>query len=153
MNALGAILVLSCAWLAVASARGPDDRPARDVKTEETIKKLEQDWAEAYRKRDTAFLERVLADDYAFITPGGTILDKKRQIDDLKSGAAASEFEFSESKVRVYGDTAVVTGKSTVKGKLRDQSITGEYRFTRVFVKRGERWQCVTAQATRIAQP
>jgi ketosteroid isomerase-like protein len=153
MNAMGAILVLAFAVVAVVSAQESSDRPAWDTKTEETIKKLEQEWVEAYRKRDTAFLERILADDYTFITPGGTVLDKQRQIDDLKSGAAASEFRFSDLKVRVYGDTAVVTGKSTVKGKLRDQDITGEYRFTRVFVKRGEHWQCVTAQATRITQP
>src|SRR5262245_39233500 len=152
MNALCAVILLAVAIVAVASVQQPSDRPVPNAGTEQIIKKLEQEWVEAYTKRDVAFLERILADDYTFITPGGTILDKKRQIDDLKSGAAPSVFHFSELKVRVYGDAAVVTGKSTVKGKLRDQDITGEYRFTRVFVNRGPHWQCVAAQATRIVQ-
>jgi uncharacterized protein (TIGR02246 family) len=152
MNMIGILFILIFA-VGMVSAQERSDKATRDAKTEEEIKKLEQEWVEAYQKRDTAFLERILADDYTFTTPGGTILDKKRQIEDLKSGAIATEFQFSELKVRVYADTAIVTGKSTVKGKLKDQNIAGEYRFMRVFVKRDDRWQCVAAQATRIAQP
>ena len=59
-----------------------------------------------------------------------------------------------EMKVRVYGDTAVVTGQSTVKGMFKTQDISGKYRWTDVFVKRDGKWQIVNAQLTPVqAQP
>jgi len=59
-----------------------------------------------------------------------------------------------EMKVRVYGDTAVVTGQSTVKGIFKTQDISGKYRWTDVFVKRDGKWQIVNAQLTPVqAQP
>ena len=58
------------------------------VLTEE-VKKLNQEWMESYVKRDTAFLERYLCDDYVSTFPDGTVLDKKGEIESVKSGAVA----------------------------------------------------------------
>ena len=68
--------------------------------------------------------------------------------------APAPVFCYSnEMKVRTYGDTAVSTGRSTIKAKVNGQDASGEYRFTDVWVKRGDRWQAVASQVTRIAKP
>ena len=48
-------------------------------------------------------------------------------------------------KVRAYGDTAVVTYVTTDKGKFKGQDISGRYRWTDVFVRRGGTWQIVAA--------
>nr|MBA3766029.1 nuclear transport factor 2 family protein [Acidobacteriota bacterium] len=53
-------------------------------------------------------------------------------------------------KVRVYGETAVVTGRATVKGKYKGMDISGQYRYTHVFVKQRGHWLVVTAQQTRV---
>ena len=58
------------------------------VLTEE-VKKLNQEWMESYVKRDTAFLERYLSDDYVSTFPDGTVLDNKGEIESVKSGAVA----------------------------------------------------------------
>ena len=80
------------------------------VLTEE-VKKLNQKWMESYVKRDTAFLERYLSDDYISTFPDGTVLDKKGEIESVKSGAVAlTEMKPSEMKVRIYGQAAVITG-------------------------------------------
>jgi ketosteroid isomerase-like protein len=61
-------------------------------------------------------------------------------------------FEVDDLRVRVYGDTAVVTGRSTPRGRdARGQEMHGRYRFLRVWVKRDGRWQVVAFQGTRIA--
>lgn len=44
--------------------------------------------------------------------------------------------KFDEIKVHAYGDTAVVTGRSTIKGKDNGKDISGQTRYTRVYVKR-----------------
>lgn len=58
--------------------------------------------------------------------------------------------EISELTVRVYGSTAVVTGRSNQKGQENGKDYSGDYRFTRVYSKQGGRWQTVALQTTLI---
>ena len=55
-------------------------------------------------------------------------------------------------KVRVYGNTAVMTGRFTAKGKFRDKSIDIRERYTAVWVKREGRWRLVAEQGNLIKQ-
>lgn len=154
MKRVGAITVLALAAVILACAQEAGKGAVQDAKTAEVVKKLEQEWVDAYVKRDAAFLEGFLADDYGGTYPDGTVLDKKGEIEDVKSGAVAlTEIKLSEMKVRTYGDAAVITGRSTIKGNAKGQDVSGEYRFIDVFEKRGDRWQAVAGQVTRIAKP
>jgi ketosteroid isomerase-like protein len=153
MKRMSLITVLALT-VAVASAQEARQGAAQDAKAAEVVKKLELEWMESYVKRDTDFLERYLSDDYSSIHPHGTVLDKKGEIESVKSGdVAITEMKPNEMKVRTYGDTAVITGRSTIKAKVNGQDASGEYRFTDVWVKRGDRWQAVASQVTRIAKP
>ena len=116
------------------------------------VEKLNRQWMESYVRRDTDFLERYLADDYVSTFPDGAVLDKNGEIEALKSGAVALiEMTPSEMKVRIYGEAAVITGQSTIKAKVNGQEVSGEYRFTDVWSKQGDRWLAVASQVTRIA--
>ena len=109
---------------------------------------------ESYVKRDTDFLDRHLSEDYTSIHPHGNVLDKKGEIEVVKSGEVAiMEMKPNEMKVRTYDNVAVITGRSTIKATVNGQDASGEYRFTDVWVKRGDRWQAVASQVTRIAKP
>jgi ketosteroid isomerase-like protein len=55
-----------------------------------------------------------------------------------------------EINVRVYGETAIATGRATLKSRYANQDLSGQYRFTRVYFKQ-ETWKIVAYQATRIA--
>jgi len=39
-----------------------------------------------------------------------------------------------------------------IKGRYKDQDISGGYRYTDVYVKRQGRWQAIALQITRITQ-
>ena len=58
-----------------------------------------------------------------------------------------------EIKVRVYGDTAIVTYRSTAKGKDKDGAIDEQRRWTRVFVRKDGQWQLVHSQGATIQKP
>ena len=58
-----------------------------------------------------------------------------------------------EIKVRVYGDTALVTGRSIAKGKDQHGTMDEHRRWTRVLVRRDGRWQFVHFHGTPIAKP
>lgn len=119
---------------------------------EQEVKKVISQLREAQMKGDTATLETWLADDYTFTNPFGEVMTKSQTISDLKSGSLKfTDLKTENIQTRVYGDTAVATGNSAVKGQKDGQDISGNYRLTWVLVKHQGRWQPVAAQSTRIA--
>ena len=126
--------------------------PAAAASAEDEIKKLEKDRAAAAVKADTAFLEKYTADDYTFINRRGQLADRTQTMSSLKSGdIKLTANDVSDLKVRVYGNTAVVTGRTDIKGTMGGKDATGPVMFTRVYVKKDGRWQAVAFQQTPIA--
>jgi ketosteroid isomerase-like protein len=118
---------------------------------EQTLMQTEQELVDAIMKGDAAPFERAIADNFTFTAPDGSMQNKTQFIADLKSGTLKMESTKNDDmKVQVYGDTAIVTYRSTDKGKYKDFDISGQYRWTDVFVKRNGRWQIVSTQGTRI---
>lgn len=120
---------------------------------QEEILKLEKEFGQAIIKNDAEAIGRFLADDWIIIDPDGGIIDKARFLDVIKSGALSHEaMDSDDSRVRFYGDTAVVTALTTTKGKFMGQEFTTQERATDVFVKENGRWQCVVSQLTRFTK-
>ena len=119
--------------------------------TEEQIEKLENDRAQAVVKGDVPALEKMTADDYTIIDRTGRMRDKQTTLGAIKSGdIKLTSNKLSDLKVRVYGDTAVVTGRSDAEGTNGGVSMNGPVRFTRVYVKKDGQWQSVAFQQTPI---
>jgi ketosteroid isomerase-like protein len=119
---------------------------------EQELMKLEQDWTNANVKADVAFLDRILADDWTAADQDGTVYNKTQFLTSMKSGEdVISSLVTDDMKVRVYGDTAVVTGRNTGKETLKGKDISGQYRWTDTWVKKAGRWQCVASHWSKIA--
>jgi ketosteroid isomerase-like protein len=119
---------------------------------EDQIKKLETDRAAAVVQADVATLDKETSDDYSLITVNGQMSDKAQMLNGFKSGQSKlTKNDLSDLKVRVYGATAVVTGKSDVQGTLGGKDVTGPVMFTRVYVQKGGHWVSVAFQQTRIS--
>jgi ketosteroid isomerase-like protein len=118
---------------------------------EEELLKLENEFAEAIVRNDLEGIGRLVADDWIIIEPDGGIVDRARFFEVIKSGALTHEMMESENlRVRVYGDSAVVTAITRTKGKFMRQEFSTQERATDVFVKRDGRWQCVLTHLTRF---
>ena len=121
------------------------------MKAEEELLKLEKAFAEAIVKNDLEGIGRLVTDDWIIIDPNGEIVDRARFFEVIKSGALTHDMMESEDfRVRVYGDSAVVTGLTRTKGKFMGQEFSTQERATDVFVKRYGRWQCVLTHLTRF---
>jgi ketosteroid isomerase-like protein len=119
---------------------------------EDQIKKLETDRAAAVVRADTAVLDRETSDEYILTGITGQVSDKAQMLAGFKSGTnKLTVDDLSDMKVHVYGDAAVVTGKMDVKGVMGGKDVTGQARFTRVYVKKAGHWQSVALQQTRIS--
>jgi ketosteroid isomerase-like protein len=118
---------------------------------EEEIKSLEHERNVAILNGDAAALDRMTADDYSFITLRGELRTKSEIVKGFKSGSFKYESrQISDLNIRVYGNTAVVTGRSNQKGMEEGKDYSGDYRFTRVYVRQNGRWLTVALQATVI---
>ena len=119
---------------------------------EQSIKALTEQVNQAALKGDVATLDKLYVGDYIAINIFGRTSTKAEVLELFKSGKLKFEaIEVTDTKVRVYGDTALVNATANVKGHLGDTDISGQYRSVRVWVKRKGQWQSVSVQATRIA--
>jgi uncharacterized protein (TIGR02246 family) len=136
-----------------SAAPQPTATSGSSASEEEAVLSFEREWTEAMIGKDAAALDRILADDFTEIDPMGMTHTKEAALANAKSGDLVFEsFTPRDMKARVYGDTAVVTGLSTVKGTHKGQDISGDYRFTDTLVKRNGRWQAVASQATGVME-
>jgi ketosteroid isomerase-like protein len=120
---------------------------------QEELLKLEDEFTRAITNNDADALDEILADDWIIVDPDGSIIDKARFLGVIKSGILSHELmESIDMRVRLYGNTAVVTGLTTTKGKFMGQHFASCERATDIFVKQTDRWQCVFTQLTRFTK-
>jgi len=120
-------------------------------KASDEIQKLEREWASAAPKGDTKPIESLWVDDFCLTNHVGQVLPKAVIIEKIKDASLKIEsLDYSGMKVRTYGDTAVVTGRLTIKATWEGSDVGGEYAFTDTFVRQGGKWRAVSSQLTRV---
>jgi len=148
-------IVTAAAVVIVTAVVGAQSRQA--VETEAAVKqeilRIENERNRAVVSGDAAALDRLTAADYTFITLRGELRTKDEIVQGFKSGSFHYDTRtISDLTVRVYGNTAIVVGRSNQKGSENGKDYSGDYRFTRVYVKQGGQWQTVALQTTLIQQ-
>jgi ketosteroid isomerase-like protein len=120
---------------------------------QEEVLRLEKEFSQAIVKNDAKAVARFLADGWIIIDPDGGIIDRARFLGVIESGALTHEMmESDDTRVLIYGNTAIVTALTTTKGKFSGQAFTTQERTTDVFVKQNGRWLCVLSQLTRFTK-
>ncbi|WP_157215783.1 nuclear transport factor 2 family protein [Flavisphingomonas formosensis] len=106
--------------------------------------------ADALVRIDIAFLDRITSEDYTHVESSGHTRTKAEFLDGLREGAFRFEtFAIDENHVRLFGDTAIVTGRyhNDIRTPAGLQP-TKYARHIRVYVRRGGAWRNVAHQAT-----
>jgi ketosteroid isomerase-like protein len=123
----------------------------REDRLHREIENLESQWRAALMQNDVATINRLLADDYLGINPNGTLETKADALAQRRAGTTKiSTIDPINLKVRVYGDTAVVTSQVQIQGHDGDRDISGRYHYTRVYSRRSGEWKVVSFEASRI---
>jgi ketosteroid isomerase-like protein len=139
--------VLAAAW-AVSVAAAQRSSVESD---QETLIKLEQGWNDAFYRKDLAFIENLLADEFVATYDDGSRGDKAKELalarDFNQQVESAVQDDFI---VKVYRDTAVVWFTLHVVGIRQGQRAELTLRYTDVWIIRDGRWQCVSTQSTRV---
>jgi ketosteroid isomerase-like protein len=140
------------AWMTVDSPQMPK---AQQHESRHEIDQLEDAWRNAILKTNLTMMDRLLADDYLAITAAGLVQTKAQTLANLKSGRMhMASLNISDRKVRFYGRTAVVTSLAAVQATTSEGDISGNYRYTRVYVRdAGGNWKIVSFEASKIREP
>jgi ketosteroid isomerase-like protein len=144
-----------CSLLLTMTGEGAglgSEQPAGVQGVEQQIRDLEGRINAAVVSGDLRVFEQLLADDFTHTNQAGIFRTKAQWLANHKPGRSPYvAYDVDELKVRVYGDTAVVTARTTPRGQdSRGKPITGQYRYLRVWAKREGEWRAVAFQGTRI---
>jgi ketosteroid isomerase-like protein len=115
------------------------------------IEALEMQWRQAIISNNVGQMDHLLADDYIGISANGTVETKPAALAQRRAGTVKiSQLDLTDLKVRVYGDTAVVTSQAYLEGTNGQSNISGNYRYTRVYNRRLGQWKIVSFEASRM---
>ncbi len=145
------LLLFQCCvlWAALAVTPSSQTLPVRS--DQQVLIELEQGWNEAFYRKDVAFIDNILADEFVATYDDGSRGDKAREL------ALVAEFNQrvesalqDEFRVKVYGDTAVVWFTLRLVGIRQGQQVEVTFRYTDVWVLNNGDWRCVSTQSTKV---
>lgn len=92
-----------------------------------------------------------MTEHFTLTSSTGVVTTLADEINDLKTGKAKyTVFKNVDMKPRLYGNTAVVTGKTIVKGEYEKQAFEAEFQFTDTLIWKDGRWWMVSSHASRL---
>jgi ketosteroid isomerase-like protein len=118
---------------------------------ERAIIEVEQAFARAAMAEDVPAMERIWAAEYQFTAPNGMVVTRDAYLAMIKAKAVVYDrVELQGLRVRLFGDTATVTGRADIHGKAIGHIVDGVDDFLTVYVKRDGRWQQVASHFLRV---
>jgi ketosteroid isomerase-like protein len=120
---------------------------------EQTLIRIQREWAEARVKGDSSYARRVEANDCTIVWPGGSIVNKQQDLQTMTGDIVFTEFKIDDLRVRLYGDTGIVVGQGTIRARKGTQDLLdGKFVWTDTFAKQGGQWKVVASQITPVLE-
>jgi hypothetical protein len=127
-------------------------------KGESRLMQVEQQWLAALRKHDNAALDCILARDWIDNSSSGRVLTRADVLGRPPGAVPSSKRKvtqhFDGTRVRIYGDVGVVTGRvvTQITDLPNGETQMRQTLFTDVLLWREGRWQAVSSQETVIPE-
>jgi ketosteroid isomerase-like protein len=93
---------------------------------EQTLIRIQREWAEARVKGDSSYARRVEANDCTIVWPDGSIVNKQQDLQTMTGDIVFTEFKIDDLRVRLYGDTGIVVGEGIIKAHKGKQISSAE---------------------------
>jgi uncharacterized protein (TIGR02246 family) len=125
--------------------------PAAAATDAENVAALDTKYQAAVERNDAETMATILADDFVLVLGNGTVYGKKDLLDEARAKSIIWEkqVEIDDSqKVRVWGDTAVVTAKLWIKGTKDGKGFERKLWFSDTYVRTKAGWKYVFGQAS-----
>jgi ketosteroid isomerase-like protein len=120
---------------------------------EQTLIRIQREWAEARVKGDSSYARSVEANDCTIVWPDGSIGNKQQDLQTMIGDIVFTEFKIDDLGVRLYGDTGIVVGQGTIRAhKGKQDLLRGKFVWTDTFVKQGGEWKVLASQITPVLE-
>ena len=141
-------LVITLFVVPALTVKSKDSRESRDIKE---LTRLETVWNDAHLRGDVAALDKLWADDLFVTVPDMPVMNKEEALAMWKSGKMKFDiYKTSDLRIKVYGNSAVVTGQLVRIRDTTSKVFEDDWRFTKVYVRRSGRWQVVTWHGSHV---
>jgi ketosteroid isomerase-like protein len=140
--------ILMIIGLSLGSATGLNASSEEDAKT---VAALDTKYQAAVKSNDAATMNQILADDFVLVTGRGKVSSKADLIESARKKEVIYERQDEEpgtQKVRVWGDTAVVTALLWIKAVQGGKPIDYKLWFSDTYVRTPAGWRYVFGQAS-----
>ena len=142
-RALLATVALTLAGLAQAAPPPP---------LADHLKALSDRWDQAIVAKDRQAIAANMADDFRQIDGRGNVETKASFVDGLVADDLVIDpYTVEDFDVRVYGDTALLSGRTRMTGRYQGQAFSSHYRYIDIYTKKDGVWKIVSVQITRVA--
>jgi len=140
---------LLCSFLTLCLLTGlaiPLAAQDKDKSDADYIRSMELKWTESYKQRQVAMLSSLLTEDFVITIEDGNTYRKTGYIShSAEPGTKVEVAEMSDLKVRMHGNTAIVTGAYHERGDSKGKRYEYHDRFTDVWMKAAGKWQVVAS--------
>jgi ketosteroid isomerase-like protein len=130
---------------AMAAAVEPRDRDVAE------LTRLSDAWDQAIVRKDEKAVADNMAEDFRQIDGYGNLETRKSFVAGiLDPKLTIDPYTVEELEVRLYGDTALLSGRTHMTGKYDGKVFESNYRYIDIYVRRNGAWKIVSVQITKI---
>ena len=141
---LSAVAMLSIAAPAFARDAAQDERE---------IRRVEAAVCTAFEQGDAAALEKNLTPDFTLTSSRGEVTDRKQNMAEVASREPRyAVFRNHDQKLRLYGDSAIVLGITTIKATVEGKPFEADFQFTDTYVRRDGHWLLAASHASKLTK-
>jgi ketosteroid isomerase-like protein len=140
----GLLAVAATGLLSTAAIAGTPNEDGR------ILAELDVAYQAAVKVNDAATMDRILHDDFVLVLGDGTVHTKA----DLLNSARTRHVTFEQQDedpgtqvVRLYGDTAMVSARLWLKGRVDGKDFDFRVWFSDTYIRTPQGWRYVFAQA------
>lgn len=149
IRSVSSLVILLFLLLSIAGGASAETRGAS--KDEAAILQVIHETCRAYLEADAKRIAELVAEDFTLTDADGVVTTRADDIENAKKGTIRYEvFENVDMKVRLYGDSAVVLGRTNVKGKAGETPFAAVFQFTDTMVRRDGRWWFAASHISRL---
>ena len=143
--------VLVVGWQAGCSAasRASHDDNASVVAE---LTRLSDAWDKAIVRKDTAAIANNMSEDFRQISSNGSVANKETFVRNITAADLTIDpYTVEDFDVRVYGNVALLSGRTRMTGREGGTPFTTHYRYIDVYVRTNGTWKVCSVQTTRMA--
>jgi ketosteroid isomerase-like protein len=145
------LLALALLFCAASTAIAFDSGREKDVAA---LTRLSNDWDAAIIRKDEKAIAGNMAEDFRQIDGYGNLETKQSFVAGIVDPKLTIDpYTVEEFEVRLYGDTALLSGRTDMTGKYDGKAFASSYRYIDIYVRRGGAWKIVSVQITKLPPP